>query len=95
MYNGVVCMGLSAEEIWAHELIEFIQYWEKELDALKEKKLDSDECSEIMDLFHRDRDLLLCRKPLGFVEDGVMMQLTPLSVRLDASLAIALCSTRL
>jgi len=76
------------------DLREFLMYWEREVDMLKEKQLDSEECSEIADLFHRDRDLLLCRRPLGVAEDDIASRLQPLAGKLDASLAMALCSMR-
>ncbi|MFH1101275.1 MAG: hypothetical protein V1726_04485 [Methanobacteriota archaeon] len=88
-------MITGSDETWMQDLQEFISYWEKEVDVLKERKLDSEECCEIADLFHRDRDLLLCRRPTNVFEEEVVSRLLPLTSKLDVSLAMALCSIKL
>jgi len=80
------------EKEWTHDLQDFIQYWEKEVDELKERKVNSDECCEIVELFHRDRDLLLSRRPSAFTDEDVIVQIEPIANKLDVSLAMALCS---
>jgi len=87
-------MRMACDETWMQDFQEFISFWEKEVDVLKERKLDSEECCEIADLFHRDRDLLLCRRPTTMFEEEIISRLEPLANKLDASLAMALCSIK-
>jgi hypothetical protein len=85
----VTNMDLNVEDNWVKDLHEFISLWEHEINNIRNMRLNSDECSEIMEIFHRDMDLLLCRRPVGFLDD-IVSKLEPLSNELDTSLAMAL-----
>jgi hypothetical protein len=82
------------EEVWVKDVCEFISHWEHEVDSLRQQQVDVRQCREIVDVFQREKDLLLCRKPVSVSDQSVMTRLTPLSSKLDTSLAMALCSTR-
>jgi len=85
-------MELTDEEKWSLDLQQFISHWEKEVDGLQEKQLDSDECGEIVEQFHKTKDMLLCQRPVNLTDDNVLSKLEPLTNKLDNSLAMALCS---
>lgn len=91
---GVSMPVTNPSEAWATDFEEFMAYWVKAVDVLKEKHLGSEECTEITLLFHRDRDLLLCTRPSNISDDDLVSKLQPLEQKLDASLAIALTSMR-
>jgi hypothetical protein len=79
---------------WNHDLQDFIAYWNQELDNIRRRRVDSNECVEIMDTFHKNMDYLLLRRPAEIIEDEYIGQLQPLLNKLDASLAMALCSMK-
>ena len=88
----VVHMESSSEENWVKDLHEFVSHWEEKVANIKEKRLGSQECTEIADLFQKDQEVLLSRRPVGVSDDHVFVKLQPLANKLDASLAMALCS---
>ena len=87
-------MEENVEETWMRELQEFISHWENEVNSIQEQQLDSRECSNIVEHFQRERDLLLCKKPVGISDEHSVIRLEPLANKLDASLAMALCSIK-
>lgn len=84
-------MESDRQQAWVKDLHNFILYWEKEVDTLKEKKINPNACNEIVEVFHRDRDMLLCRRPSDVSDEIIISQLSPLASKLDSSLAMALC----
>jgi len=93
IYTGEPMDEIRHQE-WIHDLQDFISYWNQELDDISRRKVDSDECSEIMDSFHKNMDFLLLRRPADIVEEDFIGQLRPLLNKLDSSLAMALCSVK-
>ena len=87
-------MDIDDDVDWINDLHEFISHWEHELEAIKDKQLDERECSDIAERFQKDKNILLCRRPVGISEEKIM-RLEPLTSRLDASLAQALCTTKI
>jgi len=85
-------MEADVEKIWLDELEEFISHWEREAETIKERTLDLDECCKISDVFHKNSDGLLVRRPVGISDDEIFTRLERLDGKLNSTLAMA-CSS--
>jgi len=81
-------MGTEDERIWRHELEKFISHWERETETIKDRSLDLDECSKISDIFHKDSNGLLVRRPVGISDEEVYTRLEKLDNKLNSALAM-------
>ena len=87
-------MNISDDVDWINDLHEFISHWEHEVESIEDRQLDERECNIIAERFQKDKDILLCRRPVG-VSDEQITRLEPLTSRLNVSLAQALCNVKL
>ncbi|MEM0493152.1 MAG: hypothetical protein QXS02_04265 [Candidatus Thermoplasmatota archaeon] len=83
-------MDMDPHQSWIKEFNDFVTYWEREIDSLKNTAIDPDECNVISELFNRDKNILLCKKPSSFTDDEFISHITPLTTKLDVCLAMAL-----
>jgi len=86
-------MDIEIEKHWLEELESFISHWEQETEMIREKALPPDECVKISDVFKRDSDGLLVRRPVGVTDHTVMSRLEALDNKLTTTLAMA-CSVK-
>ena len=84
----------NSERIWLDELERFIFHWEKETETIKERALDPNECSKITDVFHRDSDGLLVRRPVSIADEEIFTRLEQLDGKLNSVLAMV-CTSEL
>ena len=77
----------DVSENWKNEFENFISHWEKEVEILKGRTLDLDECCRISDLFRKDRDGLLINKPLE-LSDEIFLKFDQLDNKLCSALAM-------
>jgi len=82
-------MDVDLGQIWMKEFYDFVSHWEKEIDSLKSMKINPEECNLICESFHKDKNMLLCRKPSSFNDDELISKLNPLVNKLDSCLAMA------
>jgi len=82
----------DVEENWLDELEKFISHWERETETIKERTLDPEECNKISDVFHRDSDGLLVRRPVGISDDEIFTRLERLDGKLSSALAMVCAS---
>lgn len=87
-------MDADVERNWLDELEEFISHWERESEIIKERTLDPEECSKISDVFHRNSDGLLMRRPVGISDDEIFTRLERLDGKLSSALAMV-CTSEL
>lgn len=87
-------MEADVERNWLDELEEFISHWERETEIIKERTLDPEECSKISDVFHRNSDGLLMRRPVGISDDEIFTRLERLDGKLSSALAMV-CTSEL
>ena len=88
-------MESDIERDWFNELEKFISHWEQETKTIKERTLDPNECSEITDVFHRDSDGLLVRRPVGISDEEIFTRLERLDGKLGSALAMVCTSSEL
>lgn len=88
-------MESDIERDWFNELEKFISHWEQETETIKERTLYPNECSEITDVFHRDSDGLLVRRPVGISDEDIYTRLEKLDNRLGSALAMVCTSSEL
>ena len=88
-------MESDIERDWFNELEKFISHWEQETETIKERTLDPNECSEITDVFHRDSDGLLVRRPVGISDEDIYTRLERLDGKLSSALAMVCTSSEL
>jgi hypothetical protein len=88
-------MESDIERDWFNELEKFISHWEQETETIKERTLDPNECSKITDVFHRDSDGLLVRRPVGISDEEIYTRLERLDNRLGSALAMVCTSSEL
>ena len=86
-------MEANVERNWWDELEEFISHWERESEIIKERTLDHEECNRISDVFHRDSDGLLVRRPVGISDDEIFTRLERLDGKLSSTLAMVCVSS--
>ena len=87
-------MDADVERNWLDELEKFISHWERETETIKERTLDPEECNKISDVFHRDSDGLLVRRPVGISDDEIYTRLEKLDGKLNSTLAMV-CTSEL
>jgi len=85
-------MDADVERNWLDELEKFISHWERESEIIKERTLDPEECSKISDVFHRDSDGFLMRRPVGISDDEIFTRLERLDGKLSSALAMVCAS---
>lgn len=88
-------MESDIERDWFNELEKFISHWEQETETIKERILDPNECSEITDVFHRDSDGLLVRRPVEISDEEIFTRLERLDSKLSSALAMVCTSSEL
>ena len=86
-------METDNKQHWLEELEQFITHWEQETELLKEKQLDLNECDEITDVFHRNSDGLLVRRPVEISDEEIFTRLEQLDNKLGSVLAMACTSS--
>ena len=86
---------LDVEENWLDELEKFISHWERETETIKERALDPKECNRISDVFHKDSDGLLVRRPVVISDDEIFTRLERLDGKLGSALAMVCTSSEL
>ena len=79
-------------EKWREEVEHFIAHWEHETESIKQRMLHPDECTKISDLFHKDSDGLLVKRPVVIADNEVFSRLERLDDKLNAALAMS-CTT--
>ncbi len=75
---------------WNNEFEKFMTHWEHEAEKLKDTTLDLEGCCKISDVFHKDWDGLLIRKPEE-VSDDILLRIEQLDSKLNSTLAMV-CS---
>lgn len=88
-------MESDIERDWLVELEKFISHWEQETETIKERILDPEECGKITDIFHRDSDGLLVRRPVDISDEEIFTRLEQLDNRLGSALAMVCTSSEL
>ena len=88
-------MESDIERDWFNELEKFISHWEQETETIKERILDPNECSETTDVFHRDSDGLLVRRPVEISDEEIFTRLERLGSKLSSALAMVCTSSEL
>ncbi|GAH03084.1 unnamed protein product [marine sediment metagenome] len=88
-------MELDVERDWLDELEKFISRWESETESIKQRTLDPEECGKITDIFHRDSDGLLVRRPVGISDEEIFSRLERLDGKLGSALAMVCISSEL
>jgi hypothetical protein len=78
------------EKNWLNEFEKFISHWEEETEKLKVKSLDLEECCKISDVFHKEWDELLIKRPEGISND-IILKFERLDNKLSSVLAMV-CS---
>ena len=86
--------GLDVKKDWLEELESFIFNWEQETEAIKQKTLNCNECSDIAEVFQRASNGLLVRKPVGISDDEIFIRLEKLDGKLNSALAMV-CTSEL
>ena len=79
---------------WWNEFEKFISHWEGESQSITEKSLDPNECNKITDIFHRDSNGLMVRRPVDIPDEKIQTRLEKLDSRLNSVLAMA-CTSEL
>lgn len=79
-------------ENWYAEVEDFFVRWNEEADSIKEKVLDSIECSAITKMYHKNQDDLLLRRPVDLADQTLMRRFEELDNKIQSSLAMALCT---
>ena len=82
-------MESEVEKIWRLNVENVISRWERETETLKDKTLNPDECHKISDMFHKDTNWLLVRKPAETIDDDIITRLDQLDNKLNSTLAMA------
>ena len=59
----------EVERNWLNDFEHFLLRWEQETEGIKEKTLDPDECFRISEMFHKDWNGLVIRKPVNVAGD--------------------------
>jgi hypothetical protein len=85
-------MCIDGEQQWLEEFDHFIFYWEQEAELSKEKQLSLSKCNEITDIFHKNSDGLLIKKPGHITEKEILTRLQQVNEKLNCVLAIACAS---
>lgn len=80
---------------WLNELENFISHWEEETKTIKDQTLDPEECYRISDVFHKDSDGLLVRRPIEISDDEIYTRLEKLDGQLNSALAMSCTSSEL
>lgn len=88
-------MKVDNKQHWLEELEQFISHWEQETELIKEKQLELDECNEITDVFHRNSDGLLVRRPVEISDEEIFTRLERLDGKLSSALAMVCTSSEL
>ena len=88
-------MESDVERNWLDELEKFISHWESETESIKQRTLDPGECGKITDIFHRDSDGLLVRRPVGISDEEIFTRLERLDGKLGSVLAMVCTSSEL
>ena len=88
-------MEVDNKQHWLEELEQFISHWEQETELIKEKQLELDECNEITDVFHRNSDGLLVRRPVEISDEEIFTRLERLDGKLSSALAMVCTSSEL
>ena len=83
------------EKSWLNELEKFISHWEQETESIRQRSLDLDECNNITDVFHRDSNGLLVRRPVEISDEEIFTRLERLDGRLNSVLAMVCTSSEL
>ena len=83
------------EKTWLDEFERFISHWEQETEDLKGRMLDHQECNSITDIFHRDSDGLLVRRPVEISDKEILTRLERLDGQLSSVLAMVCTSSEL
>jgi hypothetical protein len=78
----------DVETLWLREFESFVSHWEQETESIKERAIETKECSKISDGFHRDSDGLLARRPGGLSGNEVFSRLDKLDHKLNSALAM-------
>ena len=86
---------VDAKGNWLDELEKFISHWEQETESIRQRSLDLDECNNITDVFHRDSDGLLVRRPVGISDEEIFTRLERLDDKLGSTLAMVCTSSEL
>jgi len=79
---------------WWDEFEKFISRWEGETQSIMEKSLNPEECNKINDIFHRDSDSIMVRRPADISDEEIITRLEELDGRLNSVLAMA-CTSEL
>lgn len=77
---------------WLSEVEQFIDYWENATEEIQERALHPDECSDISEMFQKDSDGLLLRRPTDVSDQEILTKLDQLDSKLNSSLAMV-CTT--
>ena len=88
-------MELDVERNWLDELEKFISHWESETELIKQRTLYPDECDKISDIFHRDSDGLLVRRPVEISDEEIITRLEKIDGKLGSALAMVCTSSEL
>lgn len=85
-------MQNDGKQQWLEEFDHFVFYWEQEAELLKEKQLSLSKCNEITDIFHKNSDGLLIKRPDEIAEEEILSRLEQVSDKLNCVLAMACAS---
>jgi len=78
----------DVEENWINEAEKLILHWERETELIKSRVIDLQECSRISDVFRKECDSLLIRKPVGMTNEEVYTKMEKLGNKLNSTLAM-------
>ena len=80
------------EKSWMEELDNFISSWENEVEIIRQKSLDLDQCNTISEMFQKSSNGLLIRRPAGLSDEEIFSRLEQLDNKINSVLAMACCS---